>query len=72
MSQTFTMKNSLKELLEQAGPGMSLFLPEDSHGGMGGHLPHAVGNALPCSRFRAGRQYDCPFGAILGYDPALG
>ena len=28
MSQTFTMKNSLKELLEQAGPGMSLFLPE--------------------------------------------
>ena len=28
MSQTFTMKNSLKELLEQAGPGMNLFLPE--------------------------------------------
>ena len=23
MSQTFTMKNSLKELLEQAGPGMT-------------------------------------------------
>jgi acetyl esterase/lipase len=28
MTQTITMKNSLRELLDQAGPGMTLFLPD--------------------------------------------